>query len=173
MMETSSNPVFREPFPILYVADVARSARFYTELLGFRQTFTWDAAGTVQFAYLRLGSTGIGLGARSGVPWADGGTAAERGRTFELCIYVDDVDLASARLLAAGVAQVAPPETKPWGERLTYFLDPDGNPLHITMVLPEGNHAGNSSDTSDALPRSIGAPARRALQEIGVTRLSQ
>lgn len=136
-MEQPRTPLFREPFPIIYVANVAHSARFYCEQFGFEQTFDWTADGRLQFAYLRLGATSIGLGERQGVPWQHGGTAAERGQTFELCIYVDDVDLASARMLAAGARQLVPPETKPWGERLTYFEDPDGNPIHITMVVQE------------------------------------
>jgi lactoylglutathione lyase len=128
-------PVFREPFPIIYVADVTRASQCYVEHFGFEQTFDWTVDGKTEFAYLRLGATGIGLGARSGVPWQQGGTASERGQTFELCIYVDDVDRASERLLASGVRQLAPPATRPWGERLTYFADPDGNSIHITMIV--------------------------------------
>lgn len=129
-------PTFREPFPIIYVADVARSARFYTEHFGFEQTFDWTVDGRVAFVFLRLGATGIGLTARDQIPWGQCGTAAERGPTFEVCIYVDDVDLAAERLRAAGVRLLAPPETKPWGERLCFAEDPDGVPIHITMVVP-------------------------------------
>jgi catechol 2,3-dioxygenase-like lactoylglutathione lyase family enzyme len=34
---------FRDSFPILYVADVERSVRFYRDLLGFDVQFTWPA----------------------------------------------------------------------------------------------------------------------------------
>jgi uncharacterized glyoxalase superfamily protein PhnB len=33
------------------------------------------------------------------------------------------------------VKQLLPPTEQPWGERLTYFEDPDGNRIHITAPM--------------------------------------
>jgi catechol 2,3-dioxygenase-like lactoylglutathione lyase family enzyme len=53
--------VFREPFPILHVQDPERSARFYCDNFGFEQTFRWPKEGPLEFAFLQLGETGIGV----------------------------------------------------------------------------------------------------------------
>jgi lactoylglutathione lyase len=115
--------VFQEVFPILYAADVERTVRFYCESFGFEITYRWPPEGTLDFAFLRMGQLGIGMG-----------TSERRGEgapRFELCFEVEDADAASARLLALGVKQLQPPTDQPWGERNAYFEDPDGNPIHV------------------------------------------
>jgi lactoylglutathione lyase len=109
-------------FPIIYVSDVERSARFYEEAFGFERTFVWDEPDGVFIALRRRGSE-LGIGEGEG-----------RGG-FELCIYVDDVDATAARLRELGAHEVAPPEDKPWNERMAFFDDPDGHRLHVTMSL--------------------------------------
>ncbi len=106
-------------FPILYVRDVARAARFYEEAFGFEQTYRWED----DYIALRRGDSHLGLGRGDG-----------RGG-FELCIYVDDVDAAAERLRALGAVEVSAPADQPWDERLAYFDDPDGHRLHVTMKL--------------------------------------
>lgn len=123
---------FREPFPILYVADVERSARFYAEILGFEPTFQWRNDGCVEYAYLGLGATGIGLARRdasTGLNEMPAGQAAAPG--CEICLLVDDVDAASDHLRDHGVQELMPARDMPWGERMAYFADPDGYLLHI------------------------------------------
>jgi lactoylglutathione lyase len=109
-------------FPIIYVADVHRSARFYEEAFGFERTFVWDEPDGVFIALKRRGSD-LGIGEGEG-----------RGG-FELCIYVDDTDETAARLRELGVRELSPPADMPWNERLAYFEDPDGHKLHVTMSL--------------------------------------
>jgi lactoylglutathione lyase len=52
-------------------------------------------------------------------------------RTFELCVYTDDVDDAVAQLRIAGHPVLYEPANQPWGERMAYVADPDGNPVMI------------------------------------------
>jgi catechol 2,3-dioxygenase-like lactoylglutathione lyase family enzyme len=63
----------------------------------------------------------------------------QSGRTgagsFELCIYVGDLDAACARLRELGAKELRPPVEEPWGESRAYFADPDGNTLHLAMTL--------------------------------------
>jgi lactoylglutathione lyase len=111
---------FREPFPILAVEDVERSAEFYVANLGFEQVYRFPPDGEPHFAFLKLDPHGIGL------------TKAERGeREMTLCVYADDVDGAAAGLRAAGAEEVEPPADREWGERMATFRDPDGYPLQI------------------------------------------
>ncbi len=125
---------FREPFPIVYASAVERSVAFYCEAFGFEVAFRWPAEGELDYAFLRLGTTGIGIGRGSVVAEirAPGRDAPPR---FELCLYTHDADAAAERLRALGARELLPPADQPWGERVCYFEDPDGNPVHVTMKL--------------------------------------
>jgi catechol 2,3-dioxygenase-like lactoylglutathione lyase family enzyme len=125
--------MFREPFPILHVQDVERSARFYCDNFGFEQTFRWPEEGPLEFAFLQLGETGIGVATTAPPKLPDWPEGSETG-SFQLCIYTDDTDDAAERLVANGVKRVTAPRTMDWGERLAFFEDPDGNLIHVTAV---------------------------------------
>jgi lactoylglutathione lyase len=127
---------FREAFPIIYAADVERTVSFYCELLGFELAFRWpaDTQQPLEFAFLRLEPLGIGIG-RADTETLHGRVPTPGAASFELCVYTDDTDAAAERLRAAGARELRPPEDMPWGERLCYFADPDGNTLHITAKL--------------------------------------
>ena len=61
------------------------------------------------------------------------------GHRFEVCVYASDVDVAVGELRAAGVPVLLEPVDQPWGERLAYVEDPEGNPVMICAPLtPEG-----------------------------------
>jgi catechol 2,3-dioxygenase-like lactoylglutathione lyase family enzyme len=126
--------VFREPFPILHVDDVERSVRFYAESFGFEVAFRFPEEGPLEFAYLRLGEAGIGIGGRKPPAVPDWPAEHELG-SFQLCVYADDTDAAAGRLRALGVTQLTAPRAMPWGEKLAFFEDPDGNLIHVTAVL--------------------------------------
>ena len=57
------------------------------------------------------------------------------GHRVELCVYVQDVDRAFAELVAAGAPPVVEPCDQPWGERMAYVEDPDGNLVMLTAPL--------------------------------------
>ncbi len=125
--------MFREPFPIVYATDLERSLRFYGDGLDFEPGYRWPAEGQPSFVVLRLGDGAIALTDAASAERLAGRTISpEAPPRFELCLYTDDVDRACERLLALGARPLAAPEDKPWGERMAYFEDPDGNPIHIT-----------------------------------------
>ena len=129
--------MFREPFPILHVADVERSVAVYTEAFGFEVGFRWPEEGPIEFAFLRLGETGIGIGRAEPPSLPDWPAGRDLG-SFQLCIYADDTSAEAARLRALGLNQVTEPREMPWGEKLAFFEDPDGNLIHIASVLDPG-----------------------------------
>jgi len=49
-----------------------------------------------------------------------------------LAFYVDDVDGVVARAGAEGFEAVADPADMPWGERVAWIADPDGNLVMLT-----------------------------------------
>jgi catechol 2,3-dioxygenase-like lactoylglutathione lyase family enzyme len=121
---------FRDPFPIFVVQDLAASLRFYRDVLGFEPTYQFPE-GQPEFVVVELSGAGIGLSQRTDHSAMVGGPLANT-KEFEVCIYADDVDRAAEWLKEQGFAQLLPPTDQPWGERLTYFEDPDGNRIHVT-----------------------------------------
>jgi lactoylglutathione lyase len=124
----------REPFPIIYAQDVERSSSFYCTAFGFEESFRWPQTGPARFVFLRLEPLGIGIGAADGEK-VHGRPIAPGSGSFELCLYVDDMDVACTRLRELGAEELRPPVNEPWGEARAYFADPDGNVLHVAMTL--------------------------------------
>jgi lactoylglutathione lyase len=122
----------RSLFPMLSVADLGRSIAFYGDSLGGSETYRFPAEGDPEFVVLRLGESDIGLGRMSDAPLHGRPQRPAAGHRIELCVYVDDVDAAVASLRAAGAAIVAEPADQPWGERVAYAEDPDGNLVMLT-----------------------------------------
>jgi lactoylglutathione lyase len=118
----------------LYVQDVARSEAFYRDGLGFKPAFRWPAEGPSTFVYLRLEPVGIGIGAADGEN-VHGNPVVPGSGAFELCVYVDDMDAACARLRDLDARELRSPVDEPWGERRAYFADPDGNTLHLAVTI--------------------------------------
>lgn len=57
-------------------------------------------------------------------------------RTY-YAVFVDDVDREYEGLKAKGVHFVKPPTTQPWGQRIAYFEDPEGNLWEISHFRKE------------------------------------
>jgi lactoylglutathione lyase len=133
--EDASTGLFNPPFPIMYVTDVERSLRFYCEGFDFVLSYRWPTQGPPEYVYLRLGEGGIGLADATAAERLEGRTLAHAPPRFELCFYAEDLDAACERLRALGASELVEPEDKPWGERMAYFEDPDGNPIHVTAPI--------------------------------------
>jgi lactoylglutathione lyase len=52
----------------------------------------------------------------------------------EIALFVEDVDAEHARLQAAGIAVLARPTDRPWGERTLHVADADGNVVELTRA---------------------------------------
>lgn len=64
----------------------------------------------------------------------DGSVKNNENNNICLAFTVPDVDVEYARLVAAGVTIVSPPETRPWGARNLCFLDPDNNRVYLRSL---------------------------------------
>jgi lactoylglutathione lyase len=115
-------------FPVVYVDDAQRSAAFY-ERLGFVRHFELPP-GDPGYIGLRRGEAELSVVLRSW-PQQTLGVEIGGGPRFELYAYVDDVDATLAALRDAGVSVLREPEDMPWGERIGYVADPDGNPVAL------------------------------------------
>lgn len=121
----------------LFVRDVARTAAFYRDVLGFE--ILRDAPG----GYTSIGREGavLGLVAIAQVP--DAHPARPRpgqpsGLGVELVVVVADVSALHARAVASGHGQVSPLVTQPWGLTDFRIVDPDGYYVRVTGQAPRG-----------------------------------
>lgn len=124
----------------MYAEDLARALRFYRDLLGFTETYRFPAEGEPEFVALALGAAHLALAGVGGATEGSHGRPILRpvsGHRFELCVYTDDVDAALEQLRAAGVPVLKEAADQPWGERMGYVEDPDGNPILVTATLKE------------------------------------
>jgi len=119
--------------PMLSVADLAASRRFYEEILGGRLVYRFPPEGEPGFLTLAFGETEIGLGLLTDTPLHGRPLRPASGHRIELCINVDDVDAAVAAL---GAPVAMAPFDQPWGERAAYVEDPDGN--LVMLAAPAG-----------------------------------
>ncbi|MBX3028861.1 MAG: VOC family protein [Chloroflexi bacterium] len=106
----------------LNVADVAASAQFATEMLGFAEQMTAD--GFCSLAHSETGTNLIFL--RVGLESFRPASVAGAADGMLLVFTVDDLDDQFDRLVANGASVVTRPETEPWGERYCQFSDPNG-----------------------------------------------
>lgn len=119
-------------FPMLSCADLPRSLAFYAGLLGGVEGYRFPDEGEPEFVSLTVGDGKIGLAPVD----AEGGHGRARrpvtGHRIELCVYVDDVGATFARARELGFETVADPTDMPWGERVAWVADPDGNLVMLT-----------------------------------------
>jgi lactoylglutathione lyase len=122
-------------FPVVYVRDVAKALTFYVDLLGAEERSRVPPGDEAVFVGLRLGEAELAV-VHEMSPQQLIGKGIGEGPRFELFVYVDDVDETVGRLRDAGVEVLRDPEDMPWGERLAFVSDPEGNP--VTLAAPAG-----------------------------------
>ncbi|MBI5242405.1 MAG: VOC family protein [Elusimicrobia bacterium] len=112
--------------PAVVTDDVERLKVFYRDVVGL--PIQADEGNFIQFG---TGQSHLAILARDVI----GHIAGERGRVhpgdkgfrFELYFRVADAQAASLRLQKSGAVLVSALASRPWGDRVAYFLDPDGN----------------------------------------------
>jgi predicted enzyme related to lactoylglutathione lyase len=108
---------------IVHPADLARSRRFYEDVIGLSVSREWG----VGVAYF----LGGGLLELSGAVVGEDALVT-RGTT--LWLQVPALDGVETELRAAGVTVVKPAERMPWGLVELWVHDPDGNELRLVEV---------------------------------------
>ena len=121
---------------VLPVRDIQRCVSFYRDTLGFHLLDQ-----TADAAFLRIGEKG---GLTLGLLSLDEVTkliSEEQVRPHEetihrsyFAVFVDDVDQEYEVLKGKGVHFVKPPTTQPWGQRIAYFEDPEGNLWEVSHL---------------------------------------
>ena len=126
-------PNIHELVPLLFVHDIARSANFYQERLGFKMTQQWEPDG--KLAWCRLERDGAAVMLQQAIPEEDG-LADGRGRGVVFYFNCDDADAMHADLTNRGLA-IAPPVAAYYGMNQLFVKDPDGYELCIQSAIKQ------------------------------------
>jgi len=121
-------------FPVVYARHVGATAEFFARL-GFVEEARSPVDGEPSYVRLARGAAALVV-VDHGWPASRHGAPVGDGARFELFVGVDDVDACLADLAAAGVPALRDPVTMPWGERIGYVADPDGNPVALAARVP-------------------------------------
>jgi len=121
-------------FPVIFAASVGGTAAFY-ENLGFERHFQLPDDSEPGYVGLRRGTHEIAVVSQEW-PLEQYGALVSSGVRFEMFVYVENVDAAVDRLRTNGSSILREPADMPWGERVAYVSDPDGNPVALA-ALPE------------------------------------
>ena len=119
-------------FTVLEVADVAQSATWYRDALGFGEVYAMpNPDGGVALSHLRWARYADLLLRPDPGPSND----AEKGRGVTLTFAVTDgtVDAIAERARQHGAQILSEPEDKPWNARECTVADPDGFRLTFTQ----------------------------------------
>jgi len=123
-------PGFTRVFPYIFVGNAGAYLDFLANGLGGEIIDVHAAPdGAIRNAHIRFGDTTIMV--------SEAG-AGQPASSATLYLYVADADLAMARALAAGGAEVSPVGFRPYGERQGGVRDPSGNVWWLSQRLAPG-----------------------------------
>lgn len=122
-------------FPLVFAESVPATAAFY-ERLGFTRLRQNPPEGEPTYIALARGTAELAV---VSADWPAGqyGRPLGTGIRFEMFVLVDDLDTLLKELADVGVPLLRDPVEMPWGERIAYVTDPDGNPV----ALAAGPHS--------------------------------
>ena len=128
-----SVPVPLRAFPVLYAADVETLAAFYIAL-GFEEHVRMPGPdGHAGYIGLRRDAAELAVTAEDS-PRMLAGVEPGPGPRHELFVYIEDLDTKMSELRRVGVKVLREPAAMPWGERLGFVTDPEGNV--VTLADP-------------------------------------
>ncbi len=119
-------------FPVIFAAEVDTSAGFY-EGLGFQRHFQLPPDGEPGYVGLRRGTFEVAV-VSAAWPRQQYGARPGTDVRFEMFVYVEDVDGLVTTLRGRGTTVLREAEDMPWGERVAYVTDPDGNPVGLARA---------------------------------------
>lgn len=117
----------------LLVEDFEKSLKFYKDVLGLKvksqegnQFVGFDLEGTEMAIFQKDGATAM-------FPKKFMGT----GGGVNIGFQVKDINHACKKLKSKGVQIFEGPKTTPWGQKVAYFKDPDGNIWEVSEPFEE------------------------------------
>lgn len=120
-------------YTIVYVPDVSASLVFFERAFGFTKRFLHES-GT--YGELNTGETTLAFVAHSlGVMNFPGGhveaSSSQKPLGIEIAFVTPSVREAHSKAISAGAVELKAPESKPWGQVVSYVRCPDGTLVEL------------------------------------------
>jgi uncharacterized glyoxalase superfamily protein PhnB len=120
-------------YTIIYVPQVEDSLAFFEAAFGFSQRFLHESG---DYGELETGETTLAFASHrlGGMNFPGGYIAASESIKplgLEVALVTTDVTGAHTKALSAGGAEIKAPESKPWGQTISYVRCPDGTLVEI------------------------------------------
>ena len=128
--------VFSHPQVNLYTFDIETSLRFYSDVLGFAETFRFPRAGAPMHIELQSGNFKLGLATFAALEHDHGIRTARGPPQVEIALFTNDPDGAYGWATSHGAPSVIAPHDFGGYIRSARVADPDGNPVVFTTKLP-------------------------------------
>jgi PhnB protein len=126
--------------PYIIVDDAAAAIRFYEQAFGATEVLRLPMGDKIGHAEIKIGNSYLMLSDE----WPDHGKLgpkARGGATSSVMVYLEDVDAAYQRAIAAGATAERPVEDQFYGDRSGSVVDPFGHSwmlsTHVEDVAPE------------------------------------
>ena len=155
--------------PYVVVQDAAALIDFAARTFGAKELSRQIESAGAMHAVIEIGDAKLMIGGGGpGLSW--------RGDPMPTAfhVYVGDTDAAFARAVEAGAAVVAPPEDKPYGERLAAVKDPQGSAWYIaTQRGPQFVREGRQAVTTYLHPQRADPLIAYLKRAFGATELEK
>ncbi len=120
-------------YTIIYVPNVAQSLTFFESAFGLARRFLHESG---DYGELETGETTLAFASHElgNAHFPNGFVAASESIKplgIEIALVTSSVVEAHAKALAAGATELQEPETKPWGQVVSYVRCPDGTLVEI------------------------------------------
>ena len=120
-------------YTIVYVPNVAASLTFFEDAFGLSRRFLHESG---DYGELETGETTLAFASHElgSVNFPAGFVAASESSKplgIEIALVTPSVAEAHAKALAAGATELKAPESKPWGQVVSYVRCPDGTLVEI------------------------------------------
>ena len=112
--------------PYLVLDDAAAAIDFYKKAFGAEEVMRLPMGDKIGHAEIKIGDSFVML-TDEWPEFSRLGPKARGGATSSLMVYVEDVDSAYERAVAAGATAERPPENQFWGDRMGSLIDPFGH----------------------------------------------
>ena len=124
-------------YTIIYVTNVSESLTFFENAFGLARRFLHESG---DYGELNTGETTLAFASHElgNANFPDGFIAADASKKplgFEIAFIAPDVAAAHVKAINAGAAELKAPETKPWGQVVSYVRCPDGTVVEICSAM--------------------------------------
>jgi lactoylglutathione lyase len=125
---TSTGVHMKFGYTIIYVPDVTASLFFFENAFGFPRRFLHESGdyGELETGETTLAFTSHELGAINLPSGFIAANSSVQPLGIEVAFVTPSVEESHTQALAAGAKEVKAPESKPWGQMVSYVRCPDG-----------------------------------------------